>query len=124
MTQHPERARPLKPPRIVAGDWRGGRLVAVGATTIDIEVCAEQHYRHVYQIEKALSPLSAVDDACIVRIGNLGANPSIANYVIVEVKPARFCGHVQSTADMPNHGHIPYELTGESPYWNWSPDEG
>jgi hypothetical protein len=119
---HPEKARPLKPWRVVGGDWRGGRVVAVGGATIDVEIYAEQHMRRTYTIAKALSPVAAVGDACVCRIGNLSPVTALANYVIVEVKPASFCGRVQHTAASPNHGHVNYSLTNESPYWDWRPD--
>ena len=112
-----EIARPLKPWRCVAGDWRGARVTAVGDTTITLSVRAEQHIVREYTVAKSLFLEATVKAYCNVRILNVGSG--VDNYVIGEVRSAGCAGHA-STDEHPNWGHVDYSLTNESPYWPWT----
>jgi hypothetical protein len=118
--------RPLKPWRTSGGSWRGGRVVAINGSTVTIRVRAEQAYVHNYDVNiAAFAPGHApsLNGAVVVHIGNAGLQTAIADYLITEVRGAQFCGAIDSTDEQENFGHVPYALTGESPYWDWIPAE-
>jgi hypothetical protein len=116
--------RPLKPWRTTGGDWRGGRVVAINGQAITIRVRAEASYVHEYTVDRALfRDPPVLEGACVVKVGNLSLQTAVPDYLITEVRGAQFCGVIESTADRENWGHVAYQLTGESPYWPWTPDD-
>ena len=114
-----ERARALKPWRVVAQDWRGGRVTAVGDTTITTSVRAEQHIVRSYEVAKALYLGATVDCPCVVKVLNAGSGCD--NYIIGEIRSSGWAG-VAHSSDRPSWGHIEYRLTNESPYYDWTDD--
>ena len=116
-----ETARPLKPWRCVAGDWRGARVVNVNVDedTITLSVRAEQHLVREYEVARSLYLDATIDAPCIVRILNVGAGCD--NYIIGEIRSAGWAGTVHSSV-RPSWAHVDYSLTGEDPYYAWTED--
>jgi hypothetical protein len=109
----------LKPWRVVAQDWRGARVTAVGSTTITLSVRSEQHITRSYEVAKALYLGATVNAPCVVKILNPGSGCD--NYIVGEVRSAGWAGHAH-TSEHPNWGHVEYSLTNESPYYAWTDD--
>ena len=107
-----EKARPLRPWRAIAENWRGGRIVAVRESEIDVLLRAEQSYEHVYTIARSLFPSAYVNAAIVARLAPVTLATAIADYVILELRGTKFCGLEEGTI-----GAVSYELTNESAYW-------
>jgi hypothetical protein len=105
-----------KPDRTVGGPFRGGRTLAVGETTVTVEVMAEMNVVRTYEISKALRPGALVNEAIALRLINPGA--AVEDYVFSEVLGTRYAGGVPaSESGGPNWGAIPYAWTNEDPAW-------
>jgi hypothetical protein len=117
--------RPKKPWRTSGGDWRGARVLARDGNRVTIRAHAEHAYKVNFEVDTSVFPGGIVpspNGACVVRIGNLGPTVHPNDYAIIEARPAVFCGYIDSTNEHENFGFVAYELTGESPYWNWEPE--
>jgi len=112
------RARALRPWRTAGASWRGGRVTAIGETTITISLRAEQSATLNYTIARALFPAATINGACVCRIANLALSTALTDYLIAEVRGARFVGLMEHSAQFPNWGHVEYETTGESRFWD------
>jgi hypothetical protein len=110
-------ARARKHWRTVGGDWRGGRIDALTDTTMTITLQAESWCTAPFTVARAMHPEASLNGAVACRLANPGA--PIADYLIAEVRPAQFCGGIDSTPDNPNVGAVAYDLTGESEYYEF-----
>ena len=87
MDHIPERARPLRPKRIVHEDLRGGQIVSVSLPNLTIKLHLEHSLIGERTIAASLLPAdvaAVVGNAVVVRV----ADP---DYTITEVRSARFC---------------------------------
>jgi hypothetical protein len=124
-----ERARPRKPDRVCADPLRGGQVWQIlDETSMVVRIHAEQHAIRDYTVARALFPAS-VGTPIACTIANIGA--PLEDYVITSIRFSRFAGHMGPGSDQERSvargefhpGHVEYEWTGESEFWDWAPDE-
>jgi hypothetical protein len=121
-----ERNRPRKPWRAIAGTWRGGRVTAINGDQVTLRVRAEHATIAEYVVDASVfasGHAPTLNGAVAVRFAIAAVNDTtaIADRVVVEVRSAQFVGRIESTPEAENFGAIAYELTGESPFYDWEP---
>ena len=116
-----ETARALRPHRILHGNWRVGKLLAINGASASVRVLVSGAFRRTKTVATSILPAGiAVGHPLAVEISSSHPDDS----TIVRVVPGLWGGNepqdeTTAATDDGRFGVLPRSITNEPRYWNW-----